>query len=1109
MNLSRPRGLVAMLLIAGGWLGLPVDAQPIGACCCTDGTCVVVEETDCAVIRRGDVNCDGVVDFADINVFVLRLSDLAQYQAQYPDCPDANGDINGDGTVDFMDINPFAALLTEGNGATCTWHGAGTSCEACWQPSGACCLTTGECLPALPASDCEAQGGQWQGAETVCDPNPCIPATGACCHADGSCDVWTEAECNAQEGHWQGAATTCDPNPCWPECADWNAQPGQPSPLPRAGHALAFDAARGVSVLFGGDYAGETWEWDGSTWTQRFSDPTPAARSQDALAYDAARGVVLLFGGVGGEQLFGDTWTWDGSQWAQLFPASSPAPRAGHALAYDAARGLVVLFGGVSAGHGVWGDTWEWDGYDWTQRQVAGPSPRFGHALAYDDDRNVVVLFGGFDEQAQQYDGQTWEWNGAVWTLRSSTGPAPRAGHTLVYHAARHSAVLFGGQESGGVYSGDTWLWDGSGWSAQAPQTGPAPRFLHAMTYDSLRAETVLFGGAAVGYYGDTWTLALLPAPQFTQPPADVAACDGQSVQFAVAAQGIGPLAYQWYRDGVLLVDLPPVSGATTPTLTIAPATAGDAGQYTAVVIDQCAAVSSAPAVLVVRPLTQITTQPEGLSRCAGQSAVFQVAANGADLTYQWRKDGQALADDARISGTTTATLSVEPVGLSDAGSYDVLVTGTCGSETSAAAVLVATPVTQITEQPQSLTRTEGAAAVFTVLAVGSDLTYQWLKDGQPLADNQHVSGAASATLRLDPLALADAGGYAAQVSGACGAQLSAAALLVVLPDRDHDEIPDESDNCPAVPNPAQLDADGDGLGDACDGCPTDPQKASPGICGCGVADTDSDGDGTPDCFDGCPDDPLKISSGACGCGTPDTDSDGDGTPDCADNCPDDPDKTAPGACGCGVADTDSDGDHTPDCFDGCSDDPLKVSPGACGCGRPDTDSDGDGTPDCSDDCPADPLKTEPGLCGCGILDADTDGDGIVDCLDNCPTSQNPEQVDSDADGTGDACDDDQGELPRPSLADSSFIRGLIDIITGNGDSADADHSAAVLGQVVNTLEQAAADGADPNSAGSAPDQAARPALSVGTCPASSALMLGLTLVGLYVAGARRGKSSG
>jgi hypothetical protein len=60
----------------------------------------------------GDMNCDGQINFADINPFVLRLSNPAAYAAAYPNCPLGNGDINGNGIVGFDDINPFVALLS-------------------------------------------------------------------------------------------------------------------------------------------------------------------------------------------------------------------------------------------------------------------------------------------------------------------------------------------------------------------------------------------------------------------------------------------------------------------------------------------------------------------------------------------------------------------------------------------------------------------------------------------------------------------------------------------------------------------------------------------------------------------------------------------------------------------------------------------------------------------------------------------------------------------------------------------------------------------------------------------------------------------------------------
>ena len=60
----------------------------------------------------GDLNCDGEVDFGDINPFVLALTDPIGYAAAFPECDIKNGDCNEDCMVDFGDINPFVDLLT-------------------------------------------------------------------------------------------------------------------------------------------------------------------------------------------------------------------------------------------------------------------------------------------------------------------------------------------------------------------------------------------------------------------------------------------------------------------------------------------------------------------------------------------------------------------------------------------------------------------------------------------------------------------------------------------------------------------------------------------------------------------------------------------------------------------------------------------------------------------------------------------------------------------------------------------------------------------------------------------------------------------------------------
>ncbi|HZP41138.1 MAG TPA: thrombospondin type 3 repeat-containing protein [Candidatus Binatia bacterium] len=163
------------------------------------------------------------------------------------------------------------------------------------------------------------------------------------------------------------------------------------------------------------------------------------------------------------------------------------------------------------------------------------------------------------------------------------------------------------------------------------------------------------------------------------------------------------------------------------------------------------------------------------------------------------------------------------------------------------------------------------------------------------------------------------------------------------LPDRDGDGWPDAVDDCPDVPDPAQVDADRNGAGDAC-------QPGGP---------PDTDGDGVPDGVDGCPSVPDPAQA----------DADGDGVGDACDDCPSVADP----------AQVDRDGDGVGD---------------ACQPG-PASDADGDGVPDATDDCPVVPNPDQ----------RDGDGDGIGDACDDCPAIANPAQADADGDGVGDACD--------------------------------------------------------------------------------------------------------
>ncbi len=288
----------------------------------------------------------------------------------------------------------------------------------------------------------------------------------------------------------------------------WTQRSPTNSPSARHSHAMAYDVARQRVVLFGGGDANnpllwDTWEWDGNSWARRSPANSPMARNDHAMAYDAARQHVVLFGGYAGGALplsHSDTWEWDGSNWTQPVP-QSPSRRHDHAMAYDVARQCVVLFGGWD-NYSAFSDTWEWDGHNWSLRSPArSPTARYGHAMAYDVARQRVVLFGGSAPGALVHD--TWEWDGHNWSKRSPTrSPSERYHHAMAYDIARERVVLFGGR---GAASSATWEWDGDHWIQLTPANSPSPRYGHAMSYDVARQRVVLFGGAGTGYPRDTW----------------------------------------------------------------------------------------------------------------------------------------------------------------------------------------------------------------------------------------------------------------------------------------------------------------------------------------------------------------------------------------------------------------------------------------------------------------------------------------------------------------------------------------------------------------------------------------------------------------------------
>ena len=166
-----------------------------------------------------------------------------------------------------------------------------------------------------------------------------------------------------------------------------------------------------------------------------------------------------------------------------------------------------------------------------------------------------------------------------------------------------------------------------------------------------------------------------------------------------------------------------------------------------------------------------ITAQPTSRRVNAGQSVTFTVAASGTGLGYRW------LFNGAAISGVTSASIIKSSVSLSDAGTYQAVVSNAGGETRTLVVTLSVDSAPTISSQPASLIVGVGGTASFSVSAQSSmTATYQWRKDGVA------ISGATSATLTLINAQSTAAGSYTVVVTNALGSVTSNAAVLTINP---------------------------------------------------------------------------------------------------------------------------------------------------------------------------------------------------------------------------------------------------------------------------------------------------------------------------------------
>ncbi len=283
---------------------------------------------------------------------------------------------------------------------------------------------------------------------------------------------------------------------------------------------------------------------------------------------------------------------------------------------------------------------------------------------------------------------------------------------------------------------------------------------------------------AAGGEYG----LALLQNPATQVPPSiwwqgqtNQTVPTGQTLLFSPSVSGSQPMSFQWIFNGS------PMSGQTNSWLLLPSLQTNQAGSYQFTVNNNFGSVTSQIASVIESP--GILGQPINQSSLAGGTVAFGVTAAGpGTLSYQWYFNGSPLADDGRVSGSSTANLTISNVQSNDVGSYELVVTNTNGSATSQAATFALLVPAAITAPPvsQSILMTSNAAFIVSVAGT-APLSYQWFFNGALLTDGGRVSGSDTTDLIISNVQANDGGLYQFVATNNYGAATSAVATLTIL----------------------------------------------------------------------------------------------------------------------------------------------------------------------------------------------------------------------------------------------------------------------------------------------------------------------------------------
>jgi gliding motility-associated-like protein len=177
---------------------------------------------------------------------------------------------------------------------------------------------------------------------------------------------------------------------------------------------------------------------------------------------------------------------------------------------------------------------------------------------------------------------------------------------------------------------------------------------------------------------GDVSTSASLEVnalPEFVSISNDTVVCEGSSlVEFTANFTGDN-LSYQWMKDGE------EISGETSETLSLTSIELSDDAVYSCQVESDCGSATSTEVSLTVTAQLVVMSDQEDMDVCVGEEVIFTADVEGNDVTYQWKIDGVELTDiSGVITGSNTATLTIDSAVVSQSGYYTCILSDECTS---------------------------------------------------------------------------------------------------------------------------------------------------------------------------------------------------------------------------------------------------------------------------------------------------------------------------------------------------------------------------------------------------------------------------------------------